>query len=244
MELTRELIKKAQTGDKKARDKLVMDNLGLVYNVALRFNHRGTDIEDFRQIGIIGLIKAIDRFDTNQEVKFSTYAVPLIIGEIKRFIRDDGIIKISRKVKENAWEIKKFINEYEMKTGESPSVKEIICGTGLEYEEVTAALGAGAEVESIYKTNNTQEGEIEIIDKISNQNGIRTGISDREIEDFFDSEYIKALMNELDETSVKLIRLRYVFEYTQARTAKELGLSQVKVSRMEKKILGKLKEAR
>ena len=158
MEETFALIERSHHGDKEAREQLVEENMGLVWSVVKRFTGRGTDMEDLFQIGAMGLLKAIDKFDTSFEVKFSTYAVPMIAGEIKRFLRDDGIVKVSRTLKENCWKIKRETELFRQKTGREPTLEELSAVTELPREEIAMALESSAEVESIYKTIPQKDG--------------------------------------------------------------------------------------
>ena len=170
MEETTELLIRSQDGDKEARDLLIESNLGLVHHIVKRFLGRGYDAEDLFQIGSIGLMKAIDKFDLQYEVKFSTYAVPLIQGEIKRFLRDDGIVKVSRTLKENGWKISQANHQVDQELGREPSIQEIARRTDLTVEEVVMAMEANSEVESIYKSVYQSNGnEIYLIDKLPEQ---------------------------------------------------------------------------
>ncbi len=146
------LIERSHAGDKEAREVLIEKNLGLVHHIVKRFLNRGVDAEDLFQIGCIGLMKAIDKFNLAFDVKFSTYAVPMISGEIKRFLRDDGMMKVSRGLKENGWKIKKAREQYQHEKGKEPALREVAEMTGLTVEEVVMAMDAGAEVESIYRS--------------------------------------------------------------------------------------------
>ena len=167
MDPTTQLLIQAKKGDKNARDILVEKNLGLVRFIVKRFQNRGYDMEDLFQIGCIGLVKAVDQFDTEYNVKFSTYAVPLITGEIKRFLRDDGMIKISRSLKENGYRIKQAAEEIARECGREPTMKELEEATGLKKEEIAMALEANVEIESIYRTVYQSDGnEIYLVDKI------------------------------------------------------------------------------
>ena len=158
MDETIRLIERAHQGDKTARDKLVTDNMGLVWSIVRRFGGRGYEMEDLFQIGSIGLMKAIDKFETAFDVKFSTYAVPMITGEIKRFLRDDGPIRISRTLKENGWKVKQAAQKLAHSLGRDPSLEEIAADTGMAREDVVLAMEAGVEVESIYKTVYQSDG--------------------------------------------------------------------------------------
>ena len=161
------LIEMAHKGDKRARDILVQENIGLVWSIVKRFGNRGFELEDLFQIGCIGLIKAVDKFDNSFEVQFSTYAVPLIMGEIKRFIRDDGLVKISRTIKENNWKIKRASQELAQRLGREATIEEISKETGLNTEDIVQAMEAISDVESIYKSVYQNDGsEIYLIDRI------------------------------------------------------------------------------
>lgn len=237
MEHTIALIERAHNGDKEARDMLVEENMGLVWSIVKRFNGRGHEIEDLFQIGSIGLIKAIDKFDTSFEVKFSTYAVPMITGEIKRFIRDDGIIKISRSIKENSWKIKcaaeKFINTH----GREATVNELALEVGITIEEIAMAMDINMEVESIYKTIYQGEGnEIYLVDKVADTDKPEIG------QVVVNKILLTQLMNELSDVERELIVLRYFKNKTQTQVAEVLGISQVQVSRLERKILLAMRE--
>lgn len=236
MEDTITLIIQSQNGDKSARDKIVQDNLGLVWSVVRRFTGRGYDGEDLFQTGCIGLIKAIDKFDVSLELCFSTYAVPLIIGEIKRFLRDDGMIKVSRSIKENGWKVKKVSEQIAKKMGRDATMEELQKETALSSEEIVLAMEASAEVDSIYKTVYQGDGsEITLADKLAMEKDDK--------EEILNHMLLKQLMEHLEEKDRKLIRLRYFQEKTQMEVAKELGISQVQVSRLEKKILIKMRQA-
>lgn len=244
MNHTKELILRAHEGDKEARDRLVMENMGLVYSVSRRFIGRGCELEDINQIGTIGLIKAIDKFDDSFGVKLSTYAVPMIAGEIKRFLRDDGMLKVSRSLKENGYRIKKASEELVSKNGREATVEELAVATELSVEDVVMALDANTEVESIYRTVYQGDGsEIYLVDKITAADSASPHEGGALQQDkILDTIMLRQLLDELDETERKLIALRYFKEKTQSAVAEELGISQVQVSRLEKKILQKLRK--
>lgn len=224
------LIAKAQAGDKAAREVLIEKNLGLVHHIVKRFLGRGYDAEDLFQIGSIGLIKAIDKFDLNYDVKFSTYAVPMIMGELKRFLRDDGMVKISRSIKENGWKVRQAADRLSQANGREPTLSEIGEATGLSREDIAAALEANVEVESIYKTVYQGDGnEIELVDKLQEKEDKNEKLLNRIV--------IEQLLDSLGSDERKLIELRYFGDKTQVEVAGELGISQVQVSRLEKKIL-------
>ena len=223
-------IAKAQAGDSKAREVLIEENLGLVHHIVRRFLGRGYDAEDLFQIGTIGLMKAIDKFDLTFDVKFSTYAVPMISGEIKRFLRDDGMVKVGRTLKENGFKVKAAGERLAQQLGREPGLEEVAGETGLAVEDVVMAMEAVAEVESIYKSVYQADGsEIFLIDRLEAE--------DKEKEALMNRLLVKQLLEDLGEQERELITLRFFGEKTQMEVAKELGISQVQVSRLEKKIL-------
>ena len=170
-----EMIKLAHEGNKEARDLLVEENVGLIWSIVKRFTGRGCEVEDLFQIGCIGILKAIDKFDTSYEVQFSTYAVPMISGEIKRFLRDDGIIKISRTLKENNYKIAQAVASLTADLNREPTIDEISEYTGLSREDIVVAMESNIEVESIHKTVYQNDGnEIYLVDKLAG-NGIDDG---------------------------------------------------------------------
>jgi len=243
MDDTKELILRAHNGDKAARDKLVLENIGLVYSVSRRFAGRGYELEDINQIGTIGLIKAIDKFDDSFDVRFSTYAVPMIAGEIKRFLRDDGMLKVSRSLKENGYRIKKASDELVSQNGREATIEELAAATELSVEDVVMALEANTDVESIYRTIYQNDGnEVYLVDKLSGSSGdtVKDEFAGAQ-EQLLNSILLEQLLAELDELEGKLIMLRYFKEMTQTQVADKLGISQVQVSRLEKKILRKLR---
>lgn len=232
---TLELIELWKKGDKAARDKLVEDNMRLVYSIAKRYLGRGYEMDDLSQIGSIGLIKAIDKFDTSFNVQFSTYAVPVIAGEIKRFLRDDGLIKISRSLKENLIKIKKASEKIGHSREREATIEELSSATGLSKEEVIMSLEADIEVESINKlVYSSADTNMTVGDRIPDNKD--------EMEKKINSIFLKQMLEELDDKSRKLIQLRYFQDKTQMEVAEILGISQVQVSRLEKKTLLKLRE--
>ncbi len=234
----KELLCLAKNGDKEARDELVRENTGLVWSIVRRFSNRGFESEDLFQIGCIGLIKAVDKFDNAFGVQFSTYAVPLIMGEIKRFMRDDGMVKVSRTVKENGWKIKKAFQVLYQRLGRDPTIEEIADETKLAKEEIALALEAGTEVESIYKPVYQKDGsETYLIDQIND----RSQATDY-VEKMINNMVLEQVIEELDEIEKSIIIMRYFQEKTQVEIAGKLGISQVQVSRMEKKILISLRK--
>ena len=248
MDETTVLIEQLQAGRTELRDVLVEKNLGLVQHIVKRYVGRGVDAEDLFQIGSIGLIKAIDKFDLSFEVKFSTYAVPLICGEIKRFLRDDGIVKVSRSLKENNLQIRRFIEKYSQEFGKDPTLLEIEEKTGIAKEDILLAMESANEVESIYQSVYQSDGnELFLVDQIV-AGGVRKGIGqtshsgdDAEKEEILNHILIKQIMTSLSEMEQRIIRMRYFEDKTQTEVAKACGISQVQVSRLEKKILLKLR---
>ncbi len=230
------LIEHMQAGEKEVREVLIEQNLGLVHHIVKRFLNRGYDTEDLFQIGVIGLIKAIDKFDPSFDVKFSTYAVPLIAGEIKRFLRDDGMVKVSRTLKENGSRVKYARERLSLRLSREPTLQEVSKEAGLTIEEVILAMEANVQVESIYQSVYQNDGnEIYMVDQLADK-------GKDEQEKMLNHLVIKQLIEGLPETEQKLIRLRYYQDKTQTEVAKMLGISQVQVSRMEKKILLGLRE--
>lgn len=227
-------IQKAQQGDEQAMTDLVNNNKGLIWNIVKRFTGRGYETEDIYQIGCMGFIKAIKRFDTNFEVQISTYAVPYILGEIKRFIRDDGAIKVSRSTKELAMKILEVQRQYLSKTGEEISMSQISKTLKIPKEEISFALEAIQPISSIYEESNSgSEDDRTIIDKLtSNKDETNTLV---------DKIAIKQLIENLEDREKQIILLRFYKDKTQAQVAKVLGITQVQVSRIEKKILNSMK---
>lgn len=227
-------IQKAQQGDEQAMTNLVNNNKGLIWNIVKRFTGRGYETEDIYQIGCMGFIKAIKRFDTNFEVQISTYAVPYILGEIKRFIRDDGAIKVSRSTKELAMKILEVQRQYLSKTGEEISMSLLSKTLKIPKEEITFALEAIQPISSIYEeTSSGSEDDRTILDKLtSNKDETNTLV---------DKIALKQLIENLEDREKQIILLRFYKDKTQAQVAKVLGITQVQVSRIEKKILNSMK---
>ena len=229
MDHTLALIEQAHQGDM-----IVEENLGLVFTVVKRFLGRGCEMEDLVQIGSIGLLKAIDKFDLGFEVKFSTYAVPLIAGEIKRFLRDDGMIKVSRSLKEMAAQIYSTKDQMEKRLGREPMMEELELELGLSGEEMMLALESCSEIESIYRPVYQGDGNaVLLMDKLEEKENANEKVLNHML--------LEQLLKLLEEQERRLIDLRYFRDKTQMETARELGLTQVQVSRMEKKILKKMR---
>lgn len=230
------LIRRAQAGEKEAREVLIEQNLGLVHHIVKRFAGRGYEMEDLFQIGVIGLMKAVDKFNVAFEVKFSTYAVPLITGEIKRFIRDDGMIKVSRTLKENGIRAKYAREKLSKEYGREPLLKEVAAEAALTEEEVILSMEANVQVESIYRSVYQNDGsEICMVDQLADE-------GKNEQERLLNQLVIHQLLTGLSEKEKQLIVLRYYQEKTQTEVAKLLGISQVQVSRLEKRILLSMRE--
>ena len=231
-----ELLLAAKSGDKESRDLLIEENIGLVWSVVRRFANRGHEMEDLFQIGVIGLIKAIDYFDTNYDVKFSTYAVPMISGEIKRFLRDDGMVKVSRSLKEHAWKIQKAREKLNQLNGREASIEELCACTGLEPEDVVTAMESGCEVESLNKIIYQSDGQpVRLVDKLVENKDSHGELIDKLL--------IEELMGKLNARERELIIMRYYCNETQSKIADYFGISQVQVSRMEKRILRQMRES-
>jgi RNA polymerase sporulation-specific sigma factor len=227
------LIALSQSGDQLARETLVNCNIRLVWSVVQRFLNRGYEAEDLFQIGCIGLLKSVDKFDLSYDVKFSTYAVPMIIGEIQRFLRDDGTLKVSRSLKELAGKVRKTKDELSKKIGRLPTIKEVADELGITPEDVVFAQEAGKPLSSIHETVFENDGDpITLMDQIA--------------DDTQDKWFEKLALNEaigaLSERERLIVYLRYFRDQTQSEVASRLGISQVQVSRLEKKILQSIKD--
>lgn len=230
------IIEKAQNGSKEDMTKLLEDNNGLIWSIVRRFSGRGYEIEDLYQIGSIGFIKAIQRFDTSFEVRLSTYAVPYILGEIKRFIRDDGPIKVSRSIKELNVKIVELQKEYFNKHGRDITLDEISRELKISKEEITMALDSTRPVDSIENakyTDSKTDKTVSILEQISTGKDEQTEITNRLA--------IKNLINELDDKEKEIIMLRYYKQKTQMQVSKIMGITQVQVSRIERKILDNMR---
>lgn len=229
------LIGRAHQGDKEARDILVEKNMGLVHSIARRFQNRGAELEDLFQIGSIGLLKAIDKFDLSYDVKFSTYAVPMITGEIKRFLRDDGMVKVSRSLKEAAARAYSLREELLMKKGREPDLEELARELSVSREELVMAMESGAQVESLQKTIYQSDGsDIALEDKLPQERDEQEALLDRLL--------LEQILGTLDAKERELIYMRFFQDKTQDCIAEKMGMSQVQVSRLEKKILGRLRK--
>ncbi len=234
MDHTLELIKQAQAGNNEAKNLLVKENMGLVWSLVRRFGNRGYDMEDLFQIGSIGLLKSIEKFDLNFNVKFSTYAVPMIVGEIKRFLRDDGLIKVSRSLKETAYRAHIIKEQLVKELDREPTIGEIAASLDLAIEEVVEAMESSAEIESLNAVIYQGDGKaITLEDKIDQNPKEQGGLVDRIV--------LLEMIETLLPIEKKIITLRYFEDRTQTEIAELLNISQVQVSRIEKRILKKMR---
>lgn len=229
----KELIERSQVGDQEARDLIVQKNMRLVWSVVQRFINRGYEPDDLFQIGCIGLLKSVDKFDLSYEVKFSTYAVPMIIGEIQRFIRDDGTVKVSRSLKETGNKIRKVKDDLTKKFGRAPTITEIADVLEISPEDVVLAQEASRTPSSIHETVYENDGDpITLLDQIADHSEAK----------WFEKIALQEAIRGLDEREQLIVYLRYYKDQTQSEVAGRLGISQVQVSRLEKKILQQMKE--
>lgn len=234
MDHTIALIKKSHEGDKSAKEQLVEENVGLVWCVVKRFYGRGVDIEDLFQIGSIGLLKAIDKFELSYDVKFSTYAVPMIVGEIKRFLRDDGMIKVSRSLKEIAGKAYRASEYLEKKMGREATTSEIAEEIGVSEEDLVMAMESGVQVESLQQiVYHGDNSDISLMDRVED---------DDRSEKIIDKLFLAEILRNLEKEDRELLYKRYFMDQTQSAIAEEMGISQVQVSRLEKRILKKVRE--
>ncbi|MFR2836578.1 MAG: SigB/SigF/SigG family RNA polymerase sigma factor [[Clostridium] nexile] len=226
-------MRQSHDGDEKAREQLVEENIGLIWCIVKRFYGRGAEPEDLFQIGSIGLLKAIDKFDMTYDVKFSTYAVPMISGEIKRFLRDDGMIKVSRSLKELS--IKHILQRKLQGSWKRSTLEELAEAMEVEKEELVMAMESSGEVESLHKPIYQKDGnEIQLMDKLE-----ETGEQEEKV---LNQMLLMQLLEGLEKEERQLIYLRYFANQTQSQVGKTLGISQVQVSRLEKKILKNLRQ--
>ena len=228
------LLKRAHQGDKAARDALTEENMGLVWSVVRRFDGRKAEKEDLFQIGSIGLLKAIDKFDESYGVCFSTYAVPMIAGEIRRYLRDNSMIRVSQSLKESAVQMYRCMEKLEKTLGRDPTIQEIADEMGTDPEELSLIMEANMDVESLQQVVYRNDGnEMTLMDRLEDQHDAQEVLLDRMLLD--------QLLSGLTEQEKQLICMRYVQEKTQSDIAGKLGVSQVQVSRMEKRIIKKIR---
>ena len=233
MDKTRELLRLTKEGNEAAREQIILNNVGLIWSVVRRFTNRGYESEDLFQIGSIGLMKAVDKFDLSYDVKFSTYAVPMITGEIRRFLRDDGMIKVSRSLKENVYKIMKAREKFCQQYQREATIEEISEITKITREEIVTSLEASNEVESIHQSAYQQIFPIICLLKLSK--------GENESEKVVDHVLLKEAMKHLEQKEQQMIYYRYFEGKTQQEIVKIFHISQVQVSRIEKRILKKLR---
>ena len=232
MESVYRLIQRAQQGDEAAKEQILQENNGLIWSVVRRFHGRGEQ-EDLYQIGAIGLLKCIEKFDFTYDVKFSTYAVPMIMGEIRRFLRDDGTVKVSRSLKELAYRAK-HLQENILKTeNREASMAELANHLSVEKEELLLALESVKDVESLYAAQGKEDGSLQLIDQL---------VDHSENEKMLERISLKEALAHLDAKERQIIMMRYFQDKTQTDVAKCIGISQVQVSRIEKRVLNQMKE--
>jgi len=230
---TLKLLKDAKNGDDHAKEVLIINNSPLVKSVVRRYRNKGVEYDDLYQLGCVGFVKAVNNFDEKFNVKFSTYAVPMIAGEIKRFLRDDGSIKVSRSIKAQYYAIQKYIEEVKLKTGEKPSIIELSNKFNIEEAELMFVLESSKMPVSIYESLDKEEANGQVVlDKLADFNDETAKL---------DKMVLVDTLKELDSDDKKLIVLRYFRDKTQSEVASILNVSQVQVSRLENKILNKIK---
>ena len=233
MEHILNLITLAQQGDEEATEQIMKENSGLIWSVVKKFAGRGHEADDLYQIGAIGLLKCIRKFDMSYDVKFSTYAVPMIVGEIKRFLRDDGMIKVSRPLKELAGKARYMQEALTSRLGRQPTISELAKELGADVEDLIVAMEAGMEVESLYATIHQGDGgPIYLIDKLNSKEG----------DEMVEIMALKQLIGRLKPKERQVIMMRYFQDKTQTEVARDIGVSQVQVSRIEKKVLQTIRE--
>lgn len=227
----RDKLVRAQAGDARAREELIRDNLALVKYIVKRFAGRGAEYEDLYQYGCMGLVKAVDRFDPGYDVQFSTYAVPVIMGEIRRYLRDDGPIHVSRTIHERARRVDEFMQAFEAEHARKPSVEEISTGLGMDGGDVLMALNARRSVRSLNEPVRG-EGDLRLMDVLGTE----------PMEAVDKRLTLSKLLRDLSDEERVLIVRRYFKSHTQTQIARDMGISQVQVSRMESRILGRMRK--
>lgn len=227
------LVEKAQQGDQDAKEVLLKENAPLIRCVIKRFKDKGIEYDDLYQIGCLGFLKALNNFQVNYNVKFSTYVVPMVIGEIKRFMRDDGAIKVSRVLKSLNLQINKFVDKFFSDNQRSPTIEEIAKHFNVDEQEVVLAMDSARMPVSLYSPLEDGEDGLLVMDRVEGEG---------QAEDMFDHIALKELIHNLDKREQKIVMLRFYFDKTQSEIAKELKISQVQVSRLENKILENLRK--
>lgn len=228
-----DLVAKAQSGDQDAKDVLIKENSPLIKCLIKRFKDKGIEYDDLYQIGCLGFLKALKNFRIDFNVKFSTYVVPMVIGEIKRFMRDDGAIKVSRVLKSLNLQINKFINQYNSINQNNPSIEEIAKHFNVDEQEIVLAMDSARMPISLYSPLEDSEEGLLLMDRVENED---VG------QNMFENLALKELLNNLDKREQKIILLRFYYDKTQAEIAKQLNISQVQVSRLENRILSNLRK--
>lgn len=233
--VVRDLISKAQNGEKEARDLLVEANLRLVRSLVSRFSSTSADLEDLFQLGCIGLLKAVDRFDLRYDVRFSTYAVPLILGEIRRHLRDDGPLRVSRGLKQLAGQARKVQEKLSGELGREPTVSEVAAALGVTPEEVVEAMDGARAPTSIHQTVHEGDGDpIYLLDQLSTEADGREG-------QWIDHVALREGLSQLEPREQRVLMLRFFADRTQTEVAELLGCSQVQVSRIERRALEQIR---
>ena len=232
-EQTNELLNMAKTGDDYAKEQLITLNSPLIKSIVKRYLNKGVDYEDLYQLGAMGFVKAINNYDANYNVKFTTYAVPMIAGEIKRFLRDDGSVKVSRSIKQISMQIKGFITEFLKQNGVNPSLDTIAKHFNMPINDIVFAMGANTSPLSLNEKLNDDNESVSLIDRISD---------DFSVEKYVDKLALKEMIQNLNAKEKQVIIMRYYLDKTQSEIAKELGVSQVQVSRIENRVLKEIKE--
>lgn len=233
-EETLKLICKAQSGDEQSKQTLVKENSPLIKSIIKRFIGKGIEYDDLFQLGALGFVKAINNFQTDYNVKFSTYVVPMIVGEIKRFMRDDGAIKVSRTIKSLNLQINKFIEKYLKENGKKPSIEIIAKNFNLPSQEIVFAMDSAKMPISLYTPFEEEEDKsLLVVDRF---------VENDQTEEFFNNIFLRDTLKNLNPRDRKIILLRYFRDKTQSEIAKELGISQVQVSRLETKIIDRIRE--
>lgn len=232
-EQTFDLLNQAKNGDDLAKEKLITLNSPLIKSVIKRYLNKGIEYDDLYQLGALGFVKAINNYDANFNVKFTTYAVPMIAGEIKRFLRDDGSVKVSRSIKHTAILIKNFIYEYNKKYGDNPTLEQLSNEFRMDTSEIVFAMEANTTPLSLNEKFNEDEDSTTILDKLSDNFNV---------DGFLDKLTIRDMIENLSAREKQVIIMRYYLDKTQSEIAKELGVSQVQVSRIENKVLKEMKD--
>ena len=229
-----ELIKKAQKGNLDAKEKLINENSPLIKSIIKRFIGKGIEYDDLFQLGAMGFVKAINNFNSEFNVKFSTYVVPMIIGEVKRFMRDDGAIKVSRTIKALNLQINKFIDKYQKENNEKPTIETIAKKLDVSCQDVVFAMDSAKMPISLYSPfEDDEERSLLVVDRF---------VQEDQTEEMVDNIFLRDTLKDLESRDKKIILMRYFRDKTQSEIAKELGISQVQVSRLETKILERIRK--